>query len=363
MHRVCQTALEGKPTAWFAPTYKMLSQIWREMKLLLGPLTLELNEQEKRIGLRSGGHIDFWSLDVGAAARGRKYARVAIDEAAMVPDLEETWHEVIRPTLTDLAGDAFFASTPKGLNFFHRLYQKGIDPDEPAFAAFQRPTAANPFIPPAEIAHAREELPDLVFRQEYLAEFLSLADSAVFRNVEACLCAPLDATPAAHAGHRICGGLDWGQAEDFTALSLFCADCREEVFLDRYRRLPYAMMRDRIKAAIDMWGCKELLAELNAIGVPNCEALRADGVKVAGFMTTAISKPQIIQSLALCFERAEAKWLSVPWAAEELRAYEIKLSPTTGRPSYGAPEGGHDDSCIARALAWKQGRNAPPQFL
>jgi hypothetical protein len=44
------------------------------------------------------------------------------------------------------------------------------------------PTSANPAIDPAEIADARRDLPELVFAQEYLAEFVSW-EGAVFRKI------------------------------------------------------------------------------------------------------------------------------------------------------------------------------------
>ena len=42
---------------------------------------------------------------------------------------------------------------------------------------------------------------------------------------------------------------------------------------------------------------------MNSIGSPNLEALVTAGLDVQGFMTTAATKPQMIQSLALAFEK------------------------------------------------------------
>lgn len=62
-----------------------------------------------RIELITGAAIDYWTLDdPSTVARGRKYKRVIIDEAAMARHLEQAWTEAIRPTLTDYRGDAFF---------------------------------------------------------------------------------------------------------------------------------------------------------------------------------------------------------------------------------------------------------------
>jgi hypothetical protein len=76
-------------------------------------------------------------------------------------------------------------------------------------------------------------------------------------------------------------------------------------------------------------------------------------VRIVPFETTATSKPPLIESLVLAFEREECQWQADPIWTGELEAYEAKYSATTGRPSYSAPEGLHDDTVIARALAWQ----------
>lgn len=176
--------LRGLPVAWFAPTYRVLEDVYREAKRLLVPLTAATNKTEMRLELVTGGVMEFWTLDGPDPARGRKYARIVVDEAAMVRDLKTRWEQAIRPTLTDLKGDAWFMSTPKGKNFFAELCQRGQTPARvrEGWRDFHAPSAANPFLDPAEIEAARRELPDLVFRQEYLAEFVDLQGGVVRRD-------------------------------------------------------------------------------------------------------------------------------------------------------------------------------------
>jgi len=345
------TALDGFPVAWASPTYKMLAEVWREFTTTLRPVLRHVNSSEKRIELITGGIIDCWSLDSADSVRGRKYKRAVVDEAAMVPDLQRAVEEVVRPTLTDYQGDLFLLSTPKGMNYFYQCFQWGLDPQKPAWAAWHMPTVANPFILPAEVEAAREELPALTFRQEYLAEFLQ-GSGAVFRNITVNLTAPADAQPQDHAAHRVVMGVDWAMKEDFTALSVVCCDCRQELALDRFNQIEWAFQRARLTSLAEVWGVKDIMAEENSIGSPNIEALQRERLPVRPFQTTATSKPPLIQSLALAFERQEARWLPESVAAHELAAYESKVSANTGRISYGAPAGGHDDTVIARALAW-----------
>lgn len=344
-----QPALDGYPVAWFSPTYKMMGEVWRDTRKVLAPITKTVNAQEHRLELITGGVMDMWSLDSPDSTRGRKYKRVVVDEAAMVPNFQEAWQAAIRPTLTDYEGDAYWLSTPKGMNFFKQGFDYGQDPLMPDWASWQMPTTSNPYMSPAEIEKARQELPELTFKQEYLAEFLQ-SEGAVFRNIKPNLTAPLNADPESHKDHRIVSGLDWAQKHDFTAHSVGCATCKVELELDRFNKIEWAFQRARIKAAIDRWKITTVLAEENSIGSPNIEALQAEGLPVRGFQTTAQSKGPLIQSLALAFERLEFSWLNHPVATAELIAYESKVSTVTGRASYSAPEGMNDDTVIARAL-------------
>jgi hypothetical protein len=348
LEALIEVAVEGAPVAWFSPTYKMLADVWREAKTLLYPLIMRVNEQEKRIELRTRGVIDFWSLDNPDAARGRKYALAVIDEAAMVAHLASAWQEAIRPTLTDYQGGSWFLSTPKGRNFFWQLWQRGMDDAKGEWQSWQMPTSANPFIAQSEIAAAKDELPERVFQQEYLAQFLE-DNGSVFRGVRevatATKSAPYDGTFGM--------GVDWGQSNDFTVLTVFDADKRQQVDMDRFNKVDWALQRGRLKAMADKWKVDRILAEKNSIGGPNIEALRREGLPVLAFDTTAVSKPPLIESLVLAIEKKEVTLLNDPVLVNELEAYERTVSKDTGRSKYGAPEGMHDDSVISVALGWK----------
>lgn len=161
-------ALNGYPVSYMAPTYSMIMDVWREMNLILYPIIKTKSEVEKRIEIDGGGILDFWSLDSYDTIRGRKYKRVIVDEAASVRHLKEAWQKVIRPTLTDLQGDAFFFSTPKGQNnYFYDLSQRE------GWGFWQMPSSANPYLKQSEIDAAEAELDPLTFAQEYLASFIT----------------------------------------------------------------------------------------------------------------------------------------------------------------------------------------------
>lgn len=173
---------DGLPCGWFAPTYRLLEEAYNDHKRIYAPVVRRsIQSPAPRIELVTGASIDYWTLDDPATvARGRKYKRVIIDEAAMARHLEQAWTEAIRPTLTDYKGDAYFLSTPKGGNYFKALYD--IAGVEPEWSRWQMPTTSNPYIDPTEVDAASANLPSIAYRQEYLAEFVDAAGARIRRE-------------------------------------------------------------------------------------------------------------------------------------------------------------------------------------
>jgi hypothetical protein len=87
------------------------------------------------------------------------------------------------------------------------------------------------------------------------------------------------------------------------------------------------------------------------MGSPLVEQLRADGLPVCGFQTTSASKAEIIQRLVMGFERGVIRTPNDPVLIGELQAFEAK-GTAGGMVRYGAPEGMHDDTVMALAIAW-----------
>lgn len=340
------TASKGGRAWWVAPTYKMANVGWRPIQRLGVQIGAEIRRADRQILLSNGGEVSVRSADNPDSLRGEGLDKVIMDECAFIA--EAAWVESLRPALSDRLGSAVFYSTPSGRNWFWRLHQKGLN--EADWHSWQLPTSNNPYIAPEEIEAARSMLPELIFQQEYLAEFLE-HEGAVFRNILACLNAPLDPDPDDHKDHSKSMGVDWGKQSDFTSLSLGCEDCGVELDKDRFNQIDYIFQRGRLRAMYDKWGPNiSILAESNAMGEPIIEQLQAEGLPVIGFNTSATTKPPLIENLALTFEREEFQFQDDPIWTGELEAYERIVSPATGRSQYSAPVGMNDDTVIARAL-------------
>ena len=177
-----EQALDGGRVWWVAPTFAIARVGWRDVVAAASEFPKEAGVNIKigdmEVTFPSGGSISVKSADNPQRLRGEGLNYLVMDEAAFVR--EETWTEVLRPTLTENKGQALFISTPIGMdNWFYHLWEKAEKAED--WARFQYPTVANPIIDPAEVESAREDLGELVFAQEYLAEFIS-EGAQIFRS-------------------------------------------------------------------------------------------------------------------------------------------------------------------------------------
>jgi hypothetical protein len=147
-------------------------------------------------------------------------------------------------------------------------------------------------------------------------------------------------------------GIDFARYVDFTALVVIDRTERVMVTIDRFSEVNWGLQRKRIAALARKWKCSDVLAESNAMGEPNIEALWRDGIPIRGFQTTARSKPPLIESLVAAIENVDITLLPDPVLLGELEGYTYHTS-RDGHTVYGAPEGRHDDTVMALALAWK----------
>jgi len=288
--RIVRPALEGFPTAWFAPGYKALLEIWRTIQDVLTPMIITRNHAEFRLEVRGGGPITMFSRDaeVSDTVGGRAFECVVVDEAALVRNLRQVSESAIRPTLADFRGEAFFLSTPRGFNNFKFFFDRGQDPERENWASWQLPTSANPFIDPEEIEAARQDMTEAAFSQEFLAAFVSW-EGAVFRRVQECA----------------------------------IAERKDGPEMDRGNRVDYTLQRARLQALYDRWRPSRIIAEQNSIGQPIIEELQRAGLPVQPFTTANASKAAIIEGLALAFEQGSISIVNDPFCLASCRHFRL----------------------------------------
>lgn len=338
----------GAAVAWVVPTYKNARAPWRFAEQLVARVArqLRINRTERMMEFPSGGRLSVYSADNDVALRGEAFDVVIVDEAAMIR--EETFTDVLLPTLADRDGRIVLISTPKGRNWFWREWIRG-QAGAPGVTSFQAPSSENPNerIKRAA-AQARERVSDRTYRQEWLAEFLD-DGGGVFRGVR--MLATAQKQDRAVEGHGYVIGVDWGRSYDATVFAVIDATTRECCCVDRMTETAYALQTARLRALWERFGKCPIIAEANSMGGPLIEQLSREGIRVRAFTTTNASKAEAIDALALAFERQALRIVNDAGLIGELEAYESERTPS-GLIRYSAPDGMHDDCVMSLALAY-----------
>ena len=171
IRELCYVARDLNKVCWYvAPSYRQAKQIaWVKIKKILKDLrwVKRVNEAELTIELKNGSRICLRGADNKDSLRGVGIDFLVLDESA---DIEESaWTEVLRPTLSDTRGKALFTGTPKGMNWFHDLYQTGQDPTNQDWSSYLYTTIEGGFVDRTELETAKRDLDAKTFRQEYEA--------------------------------------------------------------------------------------------------------------------------------------------------------------------------------------------------
>ncbi len=265
-----QVALNGGRAWWVAPSYPMARVGWRAMRRIAAQIPLaEVRQAERCILVPGGGEMWVRSADDPQSLRGEGLDYVVMDECAYMR--EEAWSQALRPALSDRKGRALMISTPSGLNWWYDLWTQAQSSSD--WQTLRYPTSSNPYIASEEIEEARRELPELVFRQEYEAEFVDLRGATLLRRA---WMRYYDDVPQCD---EIAIGVDLAISRRTTAdYTVIAVVGRRE---DRYYILD--IVRDRMTMHTTMTTLQSLAARYNASVI---------GVESVGYQQTIIDELQ-----------------------------------------------------------------------
>jgi hypothetical protein len=337
--------------AYIAPTYKQAKSIIVRDPMMLNRympkelLSKPFNETELYAQFISGSVLQILGADDPDSLRGKRFKGVVLDEFALMK--REVFDEILSPVLRESGGWCDFYFTPKGRNHAYEFHRRGGLQGYDDWASFDLPVSKSNLLTADQIATARQEMGDELFRQEMECEFLEDMQ-AVFRGLDRCIYGEPE-SGAAYGRYII--GIDLGRVHDATVITVIDAAKRHVVAVERLtdnnwaaQKLAIASMAHRYNGLI--------YCEDNSFGSPIVEDLREMGLSVEGFTTTSTSKHSIIDGLRVAIAQ---RLITIPkhfaQTIQELRDYEYKL-PKDGtidpsRLRYGAPEGeGFFDDCV-----------------
>jgi hypothetical protein len=332
-----------------SPVYSQAKKVFAEMSDIIAEtgLTKSINKSELNIRFINGSTLYFRSGEREDTLRGYTLDYLIIDEAAYIKD--NVWKTVLRPTVLVKGKKVLFISTPKGRNWFYEIAMRGSNSDYPQYSTFQASSFDTPFISEEELIEAKLSLPESIYRQEILAEFID-DGGEVFGNLkESCV---LTSYPPLTTGERYYAGLDFGRQNDYTVLTILNGK-GEMVDHYRERQKSWDVILSEILVKLKKWK-PVCYAEVNSIGDVLFENLKKQYPSIQPFVTSNESKQNMVEDLIMSLNEGKLK-LPTPTINEdlykELGAFTYEYSPKTRKIKYGAPNGFHDDCVISLGLA------------
>lgn len=336
--------------AWFTPYIAQSKKVMKQIYEAVQPsgLIFEYNQTDRMITFVTGSKITFWGCDNDTAIRGNTYDYAVVDEAAYIQ--EEVFETVIRPTLLVKGKKCYIISTPRGKhNWFYKYYMQ-TSTSHTIYANCEGNYLENIYIDKEEVEAARLLLPEHIFRQEYLGEFLD-SEFQVFQNIDNC--AVLNQWAAPTTTNYI--GIDLGRKQDYTVMVVL-NELGEVVEIYRDNNKLWMQIVAEIIKRLRKYNCSAVV-DATGVGDAVFEQIKQQYRHIVPFVITGTgenSKQNLIEQLIIDIQNASLKLPTKTLYKElhnEFEAFECIYTPHSRSIKYQAMNGFHDDIVLALSLA------------
>lgn len=243
-------------TILLTPSYKnsqiMFTEVLKHVQTLKLPVK-SINKNQFIIELENGARFTSVTKTNYESALGSRLSLLVVDETQSIEDIKSIYEEILGPMMLDfgvkdngvLFAKVVFLGTPRGVGTaFHALYLKELTHSN--WKSFNSPSSCNPLLPKVYLEQQKELLPDHVYRQEYMAEWLSKGQGVFFAfDPIANLYDPSVITFTDDSVY-ICG-LDFGHT-DSTAKILIYVDRQGTYFVHATYQQAATSTKDHVKA-------------------------------------------------------------------------------------------------------------------
>ncbi len=330
---------DGRNYWWVAPTISQAKIAFKRMCRAIPKDQRTVNLTEREIILRwNNSVISFKSGEIADNLYGEDVYAAVIDEASRCR--EEAFH-AIRSTLTATKGKLRAIGNVKGRkNWFYTMSRKAqggaVDMFYSKITAYD--AVEGGVLDLAEIEDAKANLPEMVFRELYLAE--PSDDGGNPFGIQNILNAY---RPAQAKGESKVFGADLAKSFDWTVLcGLDASGVQSEC--ERWQGA-LAATTSRIAAKV---GNKRCAVDATGMGVMPAEVLQKSGENFIPVTFTQSTKQALLEALVVAVQRGEII-ITDETTRDEMLEFEYEYTRTGVK--YTAPAGLHDDCVIALALA------------
>lgn len=164
--------------AYIAPTYRQAKAIaFDYLKLFSEKIpNIKFHETELRADLPNGARISLLGAENYNALRGIYLDFCAMDEVSDMPS--NIFPEVIRPALSDRKGSCVFISTPRGMNYFHDLWEAAATTKGWGRKMFK--ASETGILDDEELDAAKATMSEAQYNQEFECSFIQHNEGSVY---------------------------------------------------------------------------------------------------------------------------------------------------------------------------------------
>jgi hypothetical protein len=357
---------KGSLGRWIAPIYSQAKIGFKYCRRILptGP-EIDINKSEPSITMIPNDmKVEFKSGVNPEDLEGEATDFNILDEASK---MSQQVYDSVKTTTTVTRGLIAGFSTPRGKNWFYTkcmLAKERMEHDirrgrKPTHLFITAPSSENPYVTTEAVEEARRSLPDRLFRQYFLAEFLD--DGAVFVGYQDCV---EKGPPLLFDGRHqkwyhqdaehapVVVGADWAKTHDRTVFWAIDLRTRRTVGFQRFYKTPYTEAIRKLQLF-----CKKfhdvvaVLHDKTGLGQVIDDYLAQTELPYQGVTFTPQSKTSMVTQLITGIEQQDLWIPNWQEALGELDAYEVKTT-LAGNMTYSAPTGKHDDIVCAMMLAY-----------
>ena len=333
---------------YVTPSLKLAKKFFNDLTgIIPESLLVKSNASDLILQSITGSTLYFYSAEQGNRIRGVTFDYLVLDEAAFYKEdtgANHIWYSILQPTIKVKGKKIVMVSTPNGQSgFWYDLIQKAIK-GQKGYAYIKRTIYDDSMC--TDIEEIKNSTPDLMFRQEFLCEFIAGANS-FFTGYHNCY----DDTMTFNWNQPLWAGIDWSSTGKDETIVTFINGLNQIIQYNIEGDLDSKY--SQIASILNKYSLKGVYAEDNSIGSVMINELKKQMRQknvLKPFTTTNDSKTEIVTELALSLEKEELTYNDLQ-LDRQLGAFGYSVSKTKKLTFEG--KGEHDDRVMSLAMALK----------
>ena len=338
----------NKEIGYITPSLKLAKKFFNDLTgIIPESLLVKSNASDLILQSVTGSTLYFYSAEQGNRIRGVTFDYLVLDEAAFYKEdtgANHIWYSILQPTIKVKGKKIVMVSTPNGQSgFWYDLIQKALK-GQKGYAYIKRTIYDDSMC--TDIEEIKNSTPDLMFRQEFLCEFIAGANS-FFTGYHNCY----DDTMTFNWNQPLWAGIDWSSTGKDETIVTFINGLNQIIQYNIEGDLDSKY--SQIASILNKYSLKGVYAEDNSIGSVMINELKKQMRQknvLKPFTTTNDSKTEIITELALSLEKEELTYNDLQ-LDRQLGAFGYSVSKTKKLTFEG--KGDHDDRVMSLAMALK----------